>query len=617
MSGSSSTVPLAAGELAVQAGRTERNVRRALVWLTLAAVFVGLAMIVWTLNRGFDWSDEGFVYTMIEANRVSTREFWGFQHLLHPVYDLFGSSVLAFRTLRLLGYVTLGAILTLVTKRALGLFGLSLRRLSWVLVAAVAQVGTLAAWSYPPRYLGYNELSSWFAQVGGALLLLVLFERIASSSGRGLRRTSFWLWLSLGAIIVILFFAKFTAAILLGGLTLVVFCCPTSASRWKQLGAAALGAISLLLLLAATGVPLIDYTRAVVRLALDPSAQAESGYPLSSLINVYLQSLALTVRTLALPAAFTAVVFIAAAGFAKNTGMRTKPRLLTERTAVAFMTLTSLLLVLPSALTKWDSLGMTNAFMLVFALLAFMILTPARIEPFSAPIATRMNLSAAVLIFAFAPFVSGFGTTNALVGQTVFAASLWAAGAGVAGALLLERATALTASARLAPLALIAVVAASATYAVSRDIAEPYRSSPLYSQDSLVGEGHLRGIHLTAEQARLHHWLHTSGDSLSAKRTPAVSVASPGALLAFNASDWVNSWTGPGWDKAVAEACGDGVGDLYVLQSASETNGTGAYDQLVAGLGECGIDFPRDFQLVDRHESVDPALDVTIWSLRL
>jgi hypothetical protein len=85
----------------------------------VAVMAVTFAVIIATLDRGFDWSDEAFVDAMIVSDRASSTEFFGFQHLLNPVYELLGGSVLALRILRLLGYVALGVALTFIARAVL------------------------------------------------------------------------------------------------------------------------------------------------------------------------------------------------------------------------------------------------------------------------------------------------------------------------------------------------------------------------------------------------------------------------------------------------------------------------------------------------------------------
>ena len=181
--------------------------------LGLIAVIVLLtyAAIVWTLPRGFDRTDEAFGYVLIASDRIATDVPLGFQHLLHPLYQLTGQSVLAFRVLRLLGYVLLSIALVSCAWAVTSRIGIRISRSGWAFILLFAQVGTFLAWSYPPRYPGYNEVTSWFAQLGIAMILLTL-----SWVGSATRRQgTFWvpwlIWAGLGAVTVLLVFAKVTS----------------------------------------------------------------------------------------------------------------------------------------------------------------------------------------------------------------------------------------------------------------------------------------------------------------------------------------------------------------------------------------------------------------------
>jgi hypothetical protein len=96
-----------------------------------AMVLVTYAAIGWTLRRGFGWGDESFVYTLIASNRQAIGEAWGFQHLLHPLYVLTGESVLAFRVLRLAGYVLLSVALVWAARFVMHRIGITIPRSGW------------------------------------------------------------------------------------------------------------------------------------------------------------------------------------------------------------------------------------------------------------------------------------------------------------------------------------------------------------------------------------------------------------------------------------------------------------------------------------------------------
>jgi len=115
-----------------------RTLRILTLGFMAAIVLVTYLAIGWTLRRGFDWTDESFVYAMIASNREAIGEPWGFQHLLHPLYVLTGQSVLAFRVIRLAGYLLLSAGLVWTARFVTRRIGVGFSRSGWVFVLLFA-----------------------------------------------------------------------------------------------------------------------------------------------------------------------------------------------------------------------------------------------------------------------------------------------------------------------------------------------------------------------------------------------------------------------------------------------------------------------------------------------
>ncbi len=196
------------------------------IYLVIAAAFSvlvalgAIAAIIWALPRGFDWTDEAWVYSLIDNSRVTYGEPWGYQHVLHPVWELLGETVLAFRILRIVGYVLLGfasAFVFIVFARARG-WELSIGQR--IVLFAASQIGTMIAFSYPPRYVSYNELASWFSQSIVLLAMLIFVnakdERTARSMARQLLP-----WFGIGFLLAMLFGAKITTFAVAGALVFV------------------------------------------------------------------------------------------------------------------------------------------------------------------------------------------------------------------------------------------------------------------------------------------------------------------------------------------------------------------------------------------------------------
>ena len=619
------TAPPAGGDEALrEASVVGRTAFRVIVGAIGATVVVTLAVIIVTLNRGFDWSDEGFIYAMIASNRIADGEFWGFQHLLNPIYELLGSSVLSFRILRLLGYLALSGVLVVMAHGMLSAIGTRLRRSTWLFVVLVAQIGTFAAWSYPPRYLGYNELSSWLTQLGGALLILLLVRGRWKAAPLS-PRVVWTLWAFVGVVLSALFFAKVTAAIVLGAFALLVALLPGTGRRWARIGFLAIGAAVAILVMFATGVPVVAYAQSVFGLILNPSAQSASGYSVSGLMPVYLASASVTINAIVVPVILAAVTLLVSRGASQKSGASTTTRFAAPVDHLA-MVLGGVLLLIVLTLTVypqtaallWEALGATNTFMMAVAIIAFALLSPRDVPPGSLIGHRTTTTALMIILFVLTPIISGVGTNTPLFGHTVFSSTLWAVGVGVGLALLWERSTASSPLLRMFPLLLAAALVAGSGLAIAGDVFHhPYRTAPYFAQKFESTTGDFRGLRLTEPETELLEWLDDTGEQLDAAGVPALSLARPGALLAFNASGWANPWPAPDWADSIARSCEtDPPEDLFVLQSGTEKPGSPNYEQLETGLEACGIEFPEDFEVVAEHESDDPIFDVRVWQLR-
>jgi hypothetical protein len=314
-------------------------------------VLLGYGAIGWTLRRGFDWTDESFVDAMIASNREAFGEPWGFQHVLHPLYVMTGQSVLGFRILRLLGYLLLSVALVWSARFVARRIGLSISRSGWLFILLIGQVGTFIAWSYPPRYLGYNELAAWLAQGGVALILVSLAWGLASPSrhedplpaGREdapdradaparedmsagedtsagedspggedapdgeadstAAPAATWLlwplWAGLGAITMLLVFDKVTSGMAFGAVLVLAILIPNPFHRlWKRVLAAVGGGAAVLLVLWASGSPVGFYLTNMQTLLFDRTARDGVGRSVPVMISTYQKSLHLTGRVL-------------------------------------------------------------------------------------------------------------------------------------------------------------------------------------------------------------------------------------------------------------------------------------------------------------------------------
>lgn len=603
---------------------TKRTVTRVLGFLPLgfmaAVVFVSYAAIVWTLRRGFDWTDEAFVYAMIASNRMTIGEPWGFQYLLHPLYMLTGESVFAFRIVRLVGYVLLSVALVWCARAVMRRIGISIPRSGWAFILLLAQVGTFFAWSYPPRYLSYNEVSSWLAQLGVGLIVVSLAWGVSSPHDQRARWVLWPIWVGLGAVTTLLMFTKVTSGVALGAILALTLVIPNPNLRlWKRVVAVGAGTATVLLSLWVCQYPMGFYLKNAFDLLFDKSAQDAFGHPISGMIHTYVGSVLSTGYAL-LPAVLIFILVMAT--FRWKGGSIGKGG---GRGAIDWLTwiLGGFLLVALFALPKvnlWPYLGELVVFIGAAGIIGLIILGAGGVTLHGSAVRRSFSVAIGGSAIVAAPFISSLGTSNAITAQFTFAATLWAVVLGIALGLLTQRAAMLRSRARSLPALIGCVVILLAALAVKAEIEKPYRSTPLLAQNTSTSIPELRGLLLTGTEAAWIDWVFAAGESLGAQDVPTIAIPSAGALYAFNHSGYADPWlslTMPSSFISLRLACTmNQPSDLIVLQAGTSTENHPSTLGLTKSLAACGINFPGDFQVVGRRNSEDPSLAMTIWRLK-
>jgi len=592
-----------------------------------AIVFITYVAIVLTLRRGFDWTDESFVYSMIASNRIAIGEPWGFQHLLHPLYILTGQSVLAFRILRLVGYVLLSVVLVWCARVVMRRIGIRILRSGWAFILLLAQVGTFFAWSYPPRYLSYNELGSWFTQLGVALIVLSLAWGASYSHAQRASWVLWLIWVGLGGLTTLLVFAKVTSGVAFGAFLALTLVIPNPHLRlWKRAAGTGAGTIVVLFAMWILRYPMGLYLRNSFALLFDKSAQNTFGHPISGLIHTYVGSVLYTGRAVLLALLLFTITMATFHRKVSPNGNNSRGEVRDRFRWTLGSLLLIALIVLPkmiafTTLTRpefWSYLGVLIVFMGAAGVIGLMVLGTetatmrgsAKRKSFSVVIG-----GSAIIV---APFISALGTNNTITGEFVFTATLWAVVLGVALVLLTQRAALLQSSARSLPALIGCVVILMAALAVKTDIGRPYRSAPLFAQDTSTSVPELHGLLLTGTDAAWIDWISSAGDSLDADAVPATAMNSPGALYAFNHSGFANPWLDPKGDlNSLRLACKtEPPSDLFLLLPGTFTTDDPSASHMTKTLATCGINFPRDFRVVDQRISEDPVLAMTIWRLK-
>ena len=588
------------------------------VWVAaLAAVSVHV-VILYVLRRGFDWSDEAWSYSLIENSRITEAEAWGYQHLLHRPFEWLGESVLVWRIVRYIAYGALTVLLTVALTRLAAYFGFRLRRWEWWAVLTVAQIGTFLAWSFPPRYFAYNEVTAILSQLG-ALAIAALMARKGGEYFVTSARLRAVIWAALGFGTIFLLISKFTSGAAFGAVAVVAIIVSDKALRlFQRLLSAVAGAAIAMLGLVVTGFPIEPFASSIGHLLFDGDAREANGHSPFTLLNTYQQSLGDAIQDLLVPVGLFALavwlILLAASRVGADASLLRAGGVTAGVLAAVSMT----------TLPRVDSFPTLGRFILLMAGVATVAYVAAISGSGPEPKERRIDIAHVVGGFAIvvAPFISAFGTNMYITGQLLYASTLWATVLAIGLLLVARRIETSDRSLATIPVAFLTIfVLISATQVAGEVRNHPYRSTSYLSQGYTTSAPHLEGILLTKEEALWADWLTLQGQAPGVHDIPTLSLESPGALLIFNNSNYASPWLADFWPvsfQSVSEAC-DGArpDELLVLQPDWVKQGTTSFDLLHSHLSDgCGINFPEDFELVAHHDSANDQFDTSIWSLR-
>jgi hypothetical protein len=597
------------------------------VWLAVigAIVLAVYIALIWAMPRGFDWTDEAWIYSLIGSNRVSVGEAWGFQHVLHPLFVATGQSVLVFRSLRLVGYFLVSAFLLVVAYRVTVMLKWRLSFVQWLLVFAGSQIGTFLAWSYPPRTLGYDELSAWLTQIGVGVIVLLVVSRISSTAF--VNNRILWLvWAGLGAIAILLLTVKITSGVAFCVLGVVALFIRSAEFGWiKRVLATVGGLVVSAVVLLIAGFPFVKYVQDLLSLVFDKSAQSAYDHPVGQLVKSYALSLAAAFRTLS-PTVLLVVVLVALlAVLGARLSDIGRERLITVVAIIIAGLVAISLIILPSSGSVFENIGQRAIFLAATAFIVFAILASQSTE--SAYFATpgqRWVLAFGVVAVLASPFISAVGTNNTIVGELLYSSTIWASVGSFAlvllGNWLLEKGRTPWLSS--IPLIVLVVLVVMSAVGVEEDIrTHPYRTPPYATQNTPTHATFLSGMLLTAPAASWADWLSQEASRLHAGKIPAIAISSPGAILEFNNSAFASPWVETFWPVSFASieaSCkaGGTPQHMFVLQPKTATFGSPVVKETQNALQACDISFPADFKKVATHTSSDAAYSITIWSLK-
>ncbi len=199
-----------------------------LLFFLLFTTFVSLIIIVWSMNKGFNLSDEGFYIT--GYNNLIEFPFWlsAFHYLTNNTLSYIGSGIIFFRLARLLLTIA-GSVFLSYT-----LFGL-LKKFNFVkkanekttliALSLFGIIGTFAGYGLGPQALSYNHYTLIF----GDLFLGLIF--LAFTNSQNIKKNLF-ISGALGIISGLEFFVKIPTTLLLSVLFICVQVLLFKQIRW-------------------------------------------------------------------------------------------------------------------------------------------------------------------------------------------------------------------------------------------------------------------------------------------------------------------------------------------------------------------------------------------------
>ncbi|WP_404384453.1 hypothetical protein LL946_02505 [Knoellia locipacati] len=483
-----------------------------------AAATAALGVLVWTLPRGLDLTDEGYYLTEIAhpGDTSSTALLFGWAW--HPLYAVTGGSVIG---LRFVGFALVAA-LAVALSLAVVTLAPSRERPSRLTVACLCLVSTALAFlplSSLPATPSYNTLA-WLAMAAAALGCALAWSRRRPAVGGALVGLA-------GAAAAT---SKPTTALVLG--VAVVLITPWRRTGVRAVAAAAVALLICFVALVAVAPGHLEGLVGIVQRGVD----ATVGHADLVRHDPFRRSMQVWVG-----------LALAGLGGAAAGWLGRRHPLVGALLGAACVAVASVSLV------RWQDVGMTSSIDLLLptaALTGFGLLGVAavaltvwgrratqRVDP------VRVRLA---LLLAALPVAYAFGTNNNLwhwAGQTVV---FW-----FLAIVLLVGATSVLAAAAGGLAAYTALVAAVVTPL------DPYRGGPLTQTVPAQASREGAAVRLPPEQARATAEMLAVGESLGVTRATTVldlTGASPGIVWAWGARPLASAWVIGGYPESLDAA---------------------------------------------------------------
>lgn len=601
-----------------------KHLSRPTTWVYISSSFVAISLLVVTfgLFRGFDWTDEAWAYSLTSSGRITLGEPWAFQYLMNPLLQIFGDHVIVIRMFRLFAFICLGILISLGFGVIAKSTGRVFSRTSWVILFSVTQIGTVLAWSWPPRYFAYNEITSVIVQLVAIAIGVVLLTARTNSKIKLNSIKYSLLWGAIGLITGILFYGRFTGFLLLMPIALAA---TLFAGNGRRLLSASLFTIFMGLGISvpiAMGLPAWEYAQSIWLNITDPNVQAANNHP-SGLIQMYGENLWGMFLTV-LPGMILALSGILIS-LSSSTGKELIPGFSKSLGPILFgvVATISLVYVIQSG-GGAERTGKIAILSISLAAVATYIFTSSLFSQkhnFATKKIDVWRTICSVSLIAVAPIVASFGTNNPLTIHFGFDSTIWLGAAGL-GLSIWYTAVKNQSNNDWLPVVSMFLLSSLAIVAIVGEARAPYRAASFKANSELISTpGPLQGLFVTPSEKNWLNWLNDQSVSLKAQEIPTLSLKSAGALLAFNNSNFASPWLESFWPASfwsISKACQVGVPkDLIVLVPGTVPDGSPEWNDLRRTLLEsCDISFPEQFQEVADYADINPQYAMTIWRLK-
>ena len=568
----------------------------------LLALFV-IALIVYGTRLGFDTSDEAWVLSLVDSRRITYAEPWAYHYVLHPLWSLVGEKVIAFRILRVIGYVASAIFLAYAGEKFLRFLSSAFPVKTYrAFLGLFAVLGASWAWIWAPQTLGYNEVSGFLGVTVAALVLLLVATNQSSKPKKYL--------FAIGFILALIAPFKYPSTFALSALVffLIIGLTSLKGRRLKSLLQVFLGGITTLVFLYLIDLPFRNWLGTIKRLFTDEELQALFAHPIGPLLKTNIVDLLAGIRSTALLSLLPLVILLLLVTKVAN-GKQEK-YLFIKLLGLAFSGFTVYffiqVLVLPNLEWHYWVLNSISGFIGITGLAVFLFVT----RGYGKSEQLRDTHLAGLFIFG-TPLTLAFGTNNPILGQVNYSMAPWLWLYAASLALLVVRFPGFITGTVFITYTIIGIVSTVAMVLYGLLVA-PYRGNPIQANTTSSSVPELKGILMPSVTARQLDWINEAGGDSEFNDRETISIASPGLLFAFNNSSFASPFIIDGWPisyLSVDQACKEsGVAPLILKDASIEFPSS-----ILPALGKCGITSMDQYELVDQHISESGIPDAQIW----